>query len=90
MVRGRETKILHSVDQRKGHANAHKQEPEQKEQCEAAQATMDLTLEAVYTAEGTWAHFKRMEHKKADLSFIHQTNMMDLVKDSNLNSEEKP
>lgn len=57
MVQGRETKTLHSVNQRKGHANARKREPEQKGQCEAAQATMDLTLEAVYTAEGTWAHF---------------------------------
>ena len=59
MVRGRETKILHSMNQRKGHATAHKREPEQKEQREAALATMNLTLEAMYTAEGTWAHFEK-------------------------------
>lgn len=48
---------LHSKSQKKGYANVHKQEPEQKGKCEAGQAEGDLTLETVYAEKGTWARF---------------------------------
>lgn len=43
---------------------------------EAAPATMDLTLEALYTAEGTWAHFEK-NGTREDRPIFHPSDKHD-------------